>query len=77
MRGHVVKKLVPVRIGAGDAPPAGAEVRSGEGKAVGTVSSAVPGSTGPVALAMIRIDFAEPGTKLDVGGREATVLGPR
>jgi folate-binding protein YgfZ len=77
MRGHVIKKLVPVRLEGGDLPSAGAEVRSAEGKAVGTVSSAAAGDGGPLALAMIRIDFAGPGTKLDVGGRQAVVLGPR
>jgi len=75
MRGHVVKKIVPVQI-AGDPPVQGAEVRSADGKVLGTVSSAVTnGKGGAVGLAMLRIDFAEPGTKLDVGGREATVLG--
>ena len=74
MRGHVVKKIVPVRI-AGDPPQHGAEVRSADGKVLGTVSSAVPNDGGAVGLAMVKIDFAEPGTKLDVDGREATVLG--
>jgi folate-binding protein YgfZ len=74
MRGHVVKKIVPVRF-AGDPPARGAEVRSSDGKVLGAVSSAVPSDGGAVGLAMVRIDFAEPGTKLDVGGREATVLG--
>jgi len=73
MRGHVIKKIVPVRI-AGDPPLHGAEVRSADGKVLGTVSSAVANDGGAVGLAMVRIDFAEPGTKLDVGGREATVL---
>jgi hypothetical protein len=59
----------------GDPPAQGAEVRSTEGKVLGTVSSVVPDDSGAVGLAMVRIDFAEPGTKLDVGGREATVLG--
>jgi len=75
MRGHVIKKIVPVQI-AGDPPMHGAEVRSADGKVLGTVSSAVTnGQGGALGLAMVRIDFAEPGTKLDVGGREATVLG--
>jgi folate-binding protein YgfZ len=74
MRGHVIKKIVPVRI-AGEPPAHGAEVRSVEGTVLGTVSSAVPSGGDAVGLAMVRIDFAEPGTKLDVGGREATVLG--
>jgi folate-binding protein YgfZ len=74
MRGHVIKKLVPLQI-AGDPPPSGAEVRGADGKVLGAVSSAVANDAGAVGLAMLRIDFAEPGTKLDVGGREATVLG--
>ena len=77
MRGHVIKKIVPVRLEGGELPGSGAEVRSTEGKAVGTVSSAAAGDGGPLALAMVRIDFAEPGTKLDVAGRPAVVLGPR
>jgi folate-binding protein YgfZ len=77
MRGHVIKKLVPVRLESGEPPGAGAEVHSLEGKTVGTVSSAAAGDEGPLALAMVRIDFAGPGTKLDVGGRPAVVLGPR
>jgi tRNA-modifying protein YgfZ len=74
MRGHVIKKIVPMRF-TGEPPAPGAEVRSADGKVLGTVSSAVPETDGAVGLAMVRIDFAEPGTKLDVGGREATVLG--
>jgi folate-binding protein YgfZ len=77
MRGHVVKKIVPVRLD-GDPPTHGAEVRSAEGKVLGTVSSATHRDhQEAVALAMVRLDFTEPGTKLDVGGREATVLAGR
>lgn len=74
MRGHVVKKLVPLQI-AGDPPANGAEVRSADGKVLGAVSSSVANDAGAVGLAMLRVDFAEPGTEVDVGGREATVLG--
>jgi len=77
MRGHVTKKIVPVRLDPGEPPGAGAEVRSVEGKTVGSVSSAASADGGPMALAMVRIDFAEPGTKLDVGGRQAIVLALR
>jgi glycine cleavage system aminomethyltransferase T len=77
MRGHVVKKIVPVRLDRGDAPTRGAEVHTAEGKVVGTISSAAASDEGPLALAMVRVDFTEPGTKLDVGGRQAVVLGPR
>jgi folate-binding protein YgfZ len=77
MRGRVIKKLVPVRFDEGDVPGAGTEVRSVEGKPVGTLSSATAADVGSLALAMVRVDFTEPGTKLDVGGREAVVLGSR
>jgi len=77
MRGRVIKKLVPVKFDEGDLPGAGTEVRSVEGKPVGTLSSAAAADVGSLALAMVRIDFTEPGTKLDVGGREAVVLGSR
>jgi tRNA-modifying protein YgfZ len=77
MRGHVIKKIVPVRLDNGPAPDAGAEVRSTEGKAVGTISSSAVTDEGALALAMVRIDFAAPGTKLDVSGQEAVVLAPR
>jgi folate-binding protein YgfZ len=77
MRGHVIKKIVPVRLEDGDLPGSGAELRSSEGKAVGTVTSVAAAEGGPLALAMVRIDFAEPGTKLDVAGHTAVVLGPR
>jgi folate-binding protein YgfZ len=77
MRGHVVKKVVPVRV-EGEPPSPGAEVRSAEGKVLGTVSSSSHrDGSDAVALAMVRLDFTEPGTKLDVGGREATVLAGR
>ncbi len=75
MRGHVVKKIVPLRLTAGDPPAAGVEVRSKEGKVLGSISSAASDDGAPVALAMVRVDFTQPGTKLDVAGREATVIG--
>jgi len=77
MRGHVVKKIVPVRL-EGDPPAAGVEVRSTDGKVLGAISSTTHADgQGALALAMVRLDFTEPGTKLEVGGREATVLAGR
>jgi folate-binding protein YgfZ len=77
MRGHVIKRIVPVRL-VGDPPEAGTEVHSPEGKALGTVSSAAPEEPdGALALAMVRLDFTEPGTKLEIAGREATVVAVR
>ena len=74
MRGHVVKKIVPVRLD-GDIPPRRGR-RSDRWRArFWARSPARPAATtdGALALAMVRLDFTEPGTKLDVGGREATV----
>ena len=73
MRGHVIKEIVPVRLAGDDAPVAGTEVRSPEGKVLGSISSATPTPGGALAIAMLRVDATEPGTKLDIGGREATV----
>ncbi|HKQ68591.1 MAG TPA: folate-binding protein YgfZ [Polyangiaceae bacterium] len=77
MRGHVIKKIAPVRLAEGALPSVGAEVLSADGKPVGAVSSAASDPAGPLALAMLRVDFTEPGTKVFVGGREATVLAGR
>jgi len=77
MRGHVVKKIVPLRLAQGEPPAAGTEVRSKEGKVLGAISSAASDDGAPVALAMIRLDFTQPGTELEVQGRGATVIGQR
>jgi folate-binding protein YgfZ len=77
MRGHVIKKIVPLLVAGSDPPPHGTEVHSAEGKLLGTVTSATAGSEGAVALAMVRVDFTEPGRELSVAGRKATVLEPR
>jgi folate-binding protein YgfZ len=75
MRGRVSKKIVPVDLAGAEPPPAGAEVKSRDGKVVGSVSSAVPseqpGRT--VALAMLRRDAAEPGTEVEIEGRVGNV----
>jgi folate-binding protein YgfZ len=77
MRGHVVKKIVPLSVAGSAAPAVGAEVLSSEGKVLGSVTSAVDGEDHALALAMVRVDFTEPGVTLDVAGRQATVLEPR
>jgi folate-binding protein YgfZ len=77
MRGHVVKKIVPLAV-AGQTPPAlGSEVRSTDGKLLGSVTSAIAGTDDALALAMVRVDFTEPGVTVEVAGRKATVLEPR
>jgi folate-binding protein YgfZ len=77
MRGHVIKKIVPLSIAGSAAPAAGTEVRSNDGKVLGSVTSAIAGGDDAIALAMLRVDFTEPGLTLDVAGRQATVLEPR
>jgi folate-binding protein YgfZ len=74
MRGHVTKKLVPLRIWTTTPPEVGAEVRSTEGRVLGHLSSVVPERESSAALAMVRYDFADPGTLVDVGGLKAEVL---
>jgi len=77
MRGHVIKKIVPLRVAGSDPPAHGTEVHSAEGKVLGNVTSATAAGEDAIALAMVRIDFTEPGRELSVAGRKATVLEPR
>ena len=44
---------------------------------LGNVTSATGAGGDAIALAVVRIDFAEPGRELSVAGRKATVLEPR
>jgi aminomethyltransferase len=59
---------------AGDVPlETGAPVTAA-GKRIGEVTSAcVSASAGAIALAFVRRAFADPGTRLEVGGRAALV----
>ncbi len=72
-RGKLAKTLVGLKLGAPAGP--GAEVFSGEVR-VGLVSSAVVSpASGPIALAFVKPQFAELGTRLWVEGAEAKVVG--
>ncbi len=76
-RGHVNRQLRGLRLGGVALPPAGSELRNGEGIAVGTLlSAAVSPARGPVALAMVRREV-EPGAVLVVAipGAERPVEG--
>lgn len=74
MRGHVSRKLVPLSLEGAEAPERGAEVKA-DGRSVGQVTSATSDEKGgAIALAMLRYAYAEPGKKVEVGGREATVI---
>jgi folate-binding protein YgfZ len=74
MRGHVIKKIVALRLDGPELPPVGAEVQSKDGKTVGTVTSAIARAGDVIALAMLRVDFTEPGFEVSVQGSPATVL---
>lgn len=72
--GHVNKILRGLR-GSGPAVPSvGAALEAG-GKTVGTITSAAfsPGWDGPVALAIVRVAQAQPGTTLTVEGQTVEV----
>jgi folate-binding protein YgfZ len=83
MRGHVKRRLVPVRLADGadvahaSLPAAGTDVADAGGQKVGEVTSAARGPDGAaMALAMVKRASAESGTRLRVGDRDATVLAP-
>jgi tRNA-modifying protein YgfZ len=73
-RGHVKRKLVPLRID-GDAPlEPGAPVANVEGVVVGDVKSSAVGPSGkPSAIAMVKWAAAKPGTELRVADRPVFV----
>lgn len=76
MRGHVKRKLASVVLGEGEPPARGAAVTDDEGATIGEITSAAPSPTlgKPVALAMIKRAFAEPGRHVHVGGVRAEVV---
>ncbi len=71
-RGHVAKRLVRlVTDGPADIAP-GAEV-SADGAKVGAVTSAIADDGKVFALASVKYKYTESGTRLAVGGHQATV----
>lgn len=76
-RGHgrVAKKLVGLTLTGDAVPPAGAVIER-DGKAVGKVTSATwsPMVQQAIALGYVHRDSTEPGTRVQIGGREATVV---
>ena len=76
MRGHVKRKLAPIVVRAGEPPAKGAEVFDGAGAKVGEVTSAAWSARAgaSVALAMVKLAAATPGTALTVGGAPAEVV---
>ncbi len=75
LRGQVRRKLALLRV-AGDAlPEKGVEVSSA-GTKLGVITSSAATDAGTLAIAMIKVSSAEPGTVLDVSGRAAEVIQP-
>jgi folate-binding protein YgfZ len=76
MRGHVKRRLASVVVEGSLVPGAGEVVKDGSGAAVGEVTSAVfsPRVGKPVALAMLKLAVAEPGTQVAVGGVRGEVV---
>jgi folate-binding protein YgfZ len=74
-RGNVHRVFVGLDV-QGDAPAAGTKIIAGE-KEVGEITSAArvpfPAGDRTLALGYIRREFAEPGTEVKVGERDATV----
>jgi folate-binding protein YgfZ len=75
-RGHgrVARKLVGLRVAAGEAPTPGTVIRSGE-REIGAVTSSTwsPALQRPIALGYVHRDFVEPGTKVTIGEASAEV----
>ena len=73
-QGQASHRLVGL-VAAGEEPFEPGEVLSSEGKSVGEVTSACRSDgIGSIALAFVRRAFAEPGTRLEVAGRDASVV---
>jgi len=74
MRGHVKRRLVPLVVSGGEAPPRHAVVEDGKGAPIGEVTSAIRGPGGEVrAIAMVKHAFIASGTFVVVAGAEARV----
>jgi folate-binding protein YgfZ len=76
-RGHgrVARKLAGLVFDDGTAVEAGAKVTAADGKDIGEITSATfsPALGRPIALAFLHRDFLEPGTRVTIGDRHATV----
>jgi len=75
-RGGAKKKLVGLKLGAGDPVAAGAAVSGPDKPDAGVVTSAVVSPCfGPIALAYLHHTLWTPGTRVQVAGREVEVCG--
>ena len=78
-RGKVAKELRGLIFEDADAAVAeGGELLASDGRNAGSVRSVVfsPGLGKPIALAFVRNNYLESGTKLYAAGRECSVTGP-
>ena len=75
-RGHVAKRIAGLSVADSAEVPAGAEVRSPDGKKIGRITSATfsPALKQIVTLAMLKYDYLQPGTEALVAtdGKELT-----
>jgi folate-binding protein YgfZ len=67
-RGHVAKKLTGVRLGQDVALESGAKILSTEDKEIGGITSSAvsPRLKSTIALAYVKYDWLEPGTKVKI-----------
>jgi folate-binding protein YgfZ len=72
-RGHPSKRLVRLFFDGHPAVPAGAEVRTPEGEAIGLVTASVQAEEHTLALGMLRYKHTTTGTEVRVGGDRAVV----
>jgi folate-binding protein YgfZ len=73
-RGQVHRVLVPIQIDAAEPPEPGAKLLSGESPAGEITSAAFSPTLGKVAaLAYVRVEHSNPGSRLSVAGKTATV----
>jgi glycine cleavage system T protein len=75
-RGHLQRRLAGIAVDAAEPPERGAEIRSG-GVAVGQVTSATfsPRLGRPLALAIVKDEHRNPGTRLEVAAADGNVPG--
>jgi hypothetical protein len=75
-RGHVKRKLVPLRLDASAAPARKTPVTTLDRAPIGEVTSAVVSPTlgAPIAFAMVKVAHAAPGTAVRVGDAGAHVM---
>ncbi len=76
MRGHVKRKLVPLKLASGKVPAKGEGVTTTAGEKIGEVTSAAESPTlgVPVALAMIKYAHASSKEELRVGDAVAKII---